>query len=67
MHTNSTRDLNVGFEKYSGKGDPINHANAYTTLCNDFFLHNKLLAKIFPRNLNDTKLEWFSNLPNHSI
>lgn len=55
------------FEKYGGKGDPSNHVNAYTTLCSDFFLDDKLLAKLFPRTLKDTTLEWFSSLPNNSI
>lgn len=54
-------------EKYEGKEDPTNHVNAYTTLCSDFILDNKLLAKPFPRILKDITLEWFSNLPNHSI
>ena len=55
------------FEKYGGKGDPINHVNAYIALCSEFVLHDKLLAKKFPRTLKDTRLEWFSKFPNHSI
>lgn len=55
------------FEKYGGKGDPINHVNAFTTLCSYFVLDERLLAKNFPRTLKDSALEWFSNSPNHLI
>lgn len=55
------------FKKYGGKGDPSNHVFAYTTLCSDFILDDKLLAKLFPGSLKDTTLEWFSSLPNNSI
>lgn len=55
------------FEKYGGKGDPSNHVTAYIALCSDFILEDKLLAKLFPRYLKDTALEWFSLLPNNWI
>jgi hypothetical protein len=35
------------FEKYNGKGDPTSHVNAFTTLCSDFFLNEKLLDYFF--------------------
>lgn len=68
LHTQMPQGIEMPrFEKYEGKGDPTNHVNAYTSLCSDFILDDKLLAKNFPRTLKVTTLEWFSNLPNHSI
>jgi hypothetical protein len=29
------------FEKYSRKGDPTNHVNAYIALCSDFLFDDK--------------------------
>jgi hypothetical protein len=55
------------FEEYNGKGDPTNHLNTYTNLCSDFVFNEQLLAKIFPRTLKNSALEWFSSLPNNSI
>lgn len=55
------------FVTYGGKGDPSNHVNTYTALCSEFFLDDKLLAKLFPRTLKDIALEWFSSLPKNSI
>jgi hypothetical protein len=55
------------FEKYVEKGDPTNHVNAYTTICSDFLLDDKILVNIFPIYLRDTTLEWFSSLPSNSI
>lgn len=37
------QDLEIPrFGKYGGKGDPYNHVFAYTTLCSDFLLEDKL-------------------------
>lgn len=55
------------FEKYVGEGDPISHVFTFTAFCSDFVFEDKILARLFPRFLNDTTLEWLSSLLNNSI
>jgi hypothetical protein len=55
------------FGKYNEKGYPTSHVNAFTTLCSEFVLHERILAKIFPKTLREGTLEFFSSFQNNSI
>lgn len=55
------------FEKYGGKGDPQTHVSTFNVMCMNFFHHDALMDKFFPRYLKDTSLEWYCSLLNNSI
>jgi hypothetical protein len=55
------------FKNYNGKGNPTSHFNTFVSFSSDFFLHERLLAQLFSRNLREFYLELFFSLSKHSI
>jgi len=51
------------FNKYRGKGSPIEHVREFHTACLELAYDHTYLMRLFPRSLVGQALEWFVHLP----
>lgn len=50
------------FEKYRGKGNPIDHIREFCASCTKLINEPTYLMRLFPRSLGGPALEWYSKL-----
>ncbi len=51
------------FEKYRGKGNPIDHIREFCASCIELSDEPTYLMRLFPHSLGGLALEWYSKLP----
>jgi len=51
------------FNKYKGKGSPIEHVQEFHTACLELAFDQTYLMRLFPQSLVGQALKWFTHLP----
>ena len=50
------------FDKYQGKGNPLDHIREFCSSCTTIGQEQMYLMRLFPRSLGGPTLEWYSKL-----